>query len=1719
MDSGEVLFEKRGHCMTRLQKIYDFVMKAAVSQFDAVEVRIEEIGKIRDKFQIIQDELIAFNASLDDKSSGFDVDEIQTYFEDCYFSILLKYKKMKNAMSEQAECKSVPDAPAGTIFPSAADNVLPKIKIPRFNGNAADWHNFISLFKSAIHASNNLSLTAKLYHLRSLLDGEALKLIELFPLDDQSYLLAFKALTDRYENKRLRASFYLNQIVSYSIVQLNSRNNLQGFLSIHKDCFAAFDTLDISDKFDFFYFYLCYMHLDKATQLEFDKLYQPNVLPTKDNLFDFLMHRLQYADLNATHATISSCNSNNPKGQKQAKASPSSASAQRHHALLTSAESAKINPCCLCSSSHLLFRCPSFLQMNISKRREFVAGKRLCFNCLGTHFRSSCRSSSRCFQCKDMHHTLLHEEKPSVRSVPFVPSELPPPSVPRPVSPAPQSSVVLSAKVEGLASALLATAVVLLKDRSGHLQPVRAVIDTGSQLTILSAACCKRLGLKLLQSSVEIAGIGTAHAIGMAQFQMTSRCDPLFTLSLEAAVLSSLAPVLPSASLPDSVKERFKNLNLADPFFNLPAPVDIVLSAAVYVDILKPGGCSIGGDPVALDTSLGFIIMGRIPKVAPSKAVSLFSACTPLDSLLRSFWETEAVSSHPIINPDDEYCEKHFLETCTRTATGRYSVGLPVKPGMPSLGRNREIATRNFVNFEKRLLQADLHSKYVSDMQQYVDEGYMTPASRPASYVIPQNLVLKDSSTTSARTVFNASAKDNIGLSLNDRLFCGPKLQQDISYVLSTFRLPRICISTDLKKMYLQILVKEPDCFLQNILWRRSPDDPLLDYVLRTVTFGVNCSPFLALRVIQQIVCDEGSRFPLAAAAVSTGTYMDNITGGADTVEEARELCHQLSEMFGCTGFFPRKWSSSNPDVLKGFPDEDRDQPLLISSDDVYNVLGMEWRASSDSFCFHFRAFSGCVTKRSVLSYVARIYDPLGLLAPVVLTAKAFVQKLWLAGNSWDEELPPDLQSQWNEYTGQFPILENLSIPRYALSTSPSDLQLLCFCDASSIGYSAAVYLRSSSDLGTSLSLLRAKTKVAPLKTMSIPRLELSAAVLLVKLFASMSDFRQCLPPHSYHFFSDSTIVLGWIRTAPHKLCTFVANRVVEILDLTSPSDWHHVLSENNPSDCASRGLLPAALLDHPLWWSAAPLFREPAALWLQSSPDVPADLPELKSKCLVAATDSLDPPIDPFDRFSSLTRLQRCYAYVLRYLSILRDKKKIRGPLTAHELESALLAVVRTQQIHSFANDLNRLATGKLLSSPLRPLSPFLEHGVLRVGGRLHQSSLPDDAKHPILIPKKCRLARLLCLHYHELSAHSGPQTSLALLQQRFWVIGARSLLRFIVRNCVTCARRRAAPVQPVMAPLPAARVRPSRPFTVCGTDIGGPFLMKHGNRRNAPVEKAYLCVFICFSTKCVHLEVLTSLSMQAFLACFTRFCSRRSTPKEVWSDQGRNYVAAGRYIREAVAFFNDNTDELVSALAQRAVEFKTIPSYSPTFGGIWERAIGSSKRLLKNLVKDEVMSFECLATLFCRVEAILNSRPLCELPSSAEDDLRYLCPGSFLVGGPLVSPPELGIDLNMPLQCRYERIVQLSQAFWRQWSTIYLHSIIKRTKWSTSRGELAEGLMVLVPGVRTSSLTWPIGRVVKLYFGSDGVSRVATVKTQWGLITRAANRLVILPTSDVFA
>ncbi|XP_046598464.1 uncharacterized protein LOC124294924 isoform X2 [Neodiprion lecontei] len=800
--------------------------------------------------------------------------------------------------------------------------------------------------------------------------------------------------------------------------------------------------------------------------------------------------------------------------------------------------------------------------------------------------------------------------------------------------------------------------------------------------------------------------------------------------------------------------------------------------------------------------------------------------------------------------------------------------------------------------------------------------------------------------------------------------------------------------------------------------------------------------------------------------------------------------------------------------------------PILVFVTLRRLVLGVGWNPHHDVFQFNYHlAEDPPATKRAILSEIARLYDPLGFLAPIIIKAKVIMQELWLEKLGWDDQLAPTQLHKWTVFRADLTNLANLRVNRWINLKENVSAELHGFSDASQLAMAAVVYLKVTDLQGnSSVALLCSKTQVAPLKPLTIPRLELNAAVLLTRLTLYVRKTLN-LEQIPIYLWTDSAVTLAWIQSQPSRWKTYVRNRVAKIQDTLPGSRWTFIAGKSNPADCASRGLSVGKLLKHPLWWSGPKWLSLSQENWPTIEPPATTATHQEERPGLTfmtfAKTDS-HPLQILLERFSRWVSLVRTLGICLRAISRMKKvpQSSLATPLSAGDLEPAKWLLVKYTQGQYFSSELKLLSDGGFLpkNHPLAKLTPFVDyHGILRVGGRLKNSLLDSQQKNPAILPRYSLLTSLLIDHAHKRNFHGGTQLTLAALRQSYWIIGGRVPVRSHILRCVVCARHRGVRAQQLMGQLPPSRVTPARAFLHTGLDYAGPVTLKTFQGRGAKTYKGWIAVFVCFTTSAIHLELVTDYSTGAFIAAYRRFASRRGVCHTIYSDCGTNFVGADATLRAEFASGSKSLGELSHLLATDGTTWKFNPPGAPHFGGKWEAAVKSIKFHLTRTIGEHLMTYEQLTTVLTQIEAVVNSRPLAPL-SEDPADLEPLTPGHFLIGEPLTAVPEPSLPSTTESTLTgYKLLQQLLQQFWRRWSNEVLQRHQGISKWHRASNDIKVGSLVLLTDERFPPTKWPLARVIAIHPGKDGHTRVVTLKTATTELTRPIAKLCVLPIEDL--
>lgn len=1694
---------KRGVVKRKLNYIQNFVNDYQPENKGQINNRIGTLKALYSEFFEIQCEIEQVEAASNKESSQGQAEEFDTRY---------------NNILAQLQVLSI-DEPVPSISTVQDIQVkLPTINLPSFGGSYAEWTPFYDTFQALIDSNHRLSEIQKYHYLKSCLKDSASRIVECLPVSASSYAVAWTTLQTRFNNKRLIAQEHINAIIHVPQVEKNAHTSLRRFsdtvqvnieslrkLQVDTDNWGPILISILTEKLDFF------------TKKDWQSALTTE-LPKLDEFLTFLDKRCQL---------LESLQSENKGTTAPKPAFKQAASKSNYHTFkqqATTYATHVVNSCNLCEEQHPLHACEKFLKFAVQERTDFIKSKRLCFNCFKSNHRNIHCKSSTCRKCGRKHNTLLHAtEQIQTNQVPENSQETEAAG-----SQTAQLTTVNAANI-CTSNVLLPTAVVKVLDCNGKAHHMRILLDSASQLNLISRNAARQLNLPTRNQTIPVIGINkTVKKLNGATSWTIHSTNSKFNIKMDGFIIDSITTNIPNIDMDLINLKMPQGIYLADPKFDEARSVDILAGAGIFWELVNNGRIHLGRNhPVLQETKLGWVISGVTPVVPANKGQAEAGVCnftSELQQQINRFWELEDYGNKSPLSADERQCEDIFVKTHSRTAAGNYVVKLPFKEDAGALGSCYKAAQKRLFALENKF-QRDktFQQQYRQVMSEYVTQGHIERVpinelqKQENVYYLPHHAVIKDSTTTPLRPVFDASCKSTSGTSLNDHLLIGPKLQDNLFGILARFRKHKVALTADIEKMYFQVEVHPEHKDFQRLLWRTESNKPIEIYRLRKVTFGTSSASYLAVRALQQLATDEAEGCPLLQKTIKQDFYMDDLITGANSYEDAIELKNSLTHCLLKGGFKLRKWAS-NIDVIKDNQVQGNEQNELMNliKDNTSKTLGMMWDRTNDTFFYTIRIDEAyCPTKRSVLSIIARLYDPLGWINPVIVTAKIILQRLWVIEVDWDDEIPKDLALVWKQFLGDLTHINDIKIPRKVIGVNNPELhELHCFCDASQKAYGAAIYVRTINGTEVSNKLLCAKSRVAPVKTVALARLELCGAVLLCRLLKSVTEIID-IEIASITCWTDSTIVLNWIAKQPSTLETFVANRVAEIQETTKRKDWNYIPSKLNPCDILSRGCTALELKDDKLWSDGPHFLQNTENEWPK-----PPDHTLIKTEqILLTTTEEFETKWDVLERFSSFSKLTRVTAYCLRFINNLKKKTRNTNNLTTDELNHARTTIFRNIQEEHFHDERKTLEKRQEVStsSKLSTLSPFIDlSGLIRLGGRLANSDLPYSSKHPIVLPRNSHITKLIIDETHVQQLHAGPQATLCAVRTKYWPLGGRSSVRQIINKCVKCFKAKPKTLQELMGNLPSNRVLAQiRPFINTAVDYAGPIQIKDGKGRGRKVVKCYIALFLCLSSKAIHLELVSDCTSESFIHALKRFIARRGKPTTILSDNATTFKGADNELQKIMKSLP--CQSYFTQLRQEDIKFSFIPPRSPHFGGIYEAGIKSVKHHLKRVTGNNGLDYEEMHTVLTLIESCLNSRPITPL-SSSPSDLDALTPGHLLIGAPLTSTPERDIaELKVTTLSRWQRVEQARQHFWRRWVHEYVPQLQQRLKWKTSSQHLLHvGSMVLLHEENVPPMQWALGRVEALHPGKDGKVRVVSVRVKSGVVKRAINRICLLPIDD---
>ncbi|XP_052757764.1 uncharacterized protein LOC128202232 [Galleria mellonella] len=1271
-DSETSLRASRGYVKGAITRLHSFVS----NESELEESTLQALTTRKERLLTAFREYEGFNMRI--LSMRPDDDEDVAAVEDKYLYTLTVLNEVISRKTY-----SVEDSKGHVSTIARSKTKLPAIQMSIFSGNYVEYVAFQSLFTSLIHNDLTLDNVQKLYYLRSYLKNEPYDLIKNLPLTASSYDQARQLLDERYNNRYRIVNEHIGQLLDLPALVKSTPENIRDFVASLKQTLAALQNLDVKvETWDPIIVCILNRKLDTYTarsyQMEKDTAEEHSV-----------KHFIEYLEKRALALE---------------NAAPSTAMpSTKAKGLLINLAAAgeKAVTCHYCkSNNHKLFSCNTFKFITSVERYKFCKDNKLCLICLNKH-NGKCKFHFKCDQCKKAHNSLVHHDECD------------------------EGPVSLLSKGHD-SNVLLPTVKVKLFTKDKKTIIVKAILDTGSQASLATSKLIQQLGLTPTPNNTNIIGVGNAQ-------NNIRYCIPLnihsvnssFNMTANFYVVEKITCKHPQTKLDIRQLKLPPNIVLADDQFNVPSEINLLMGADIFFHVIMPNEPERPWSrnlhrplpsqdditPCIINTRFGYIIGGSMLEYqqASKQVTSLLCIkCDPeINDNIKSFWEAESVPQTFSEDQSEQELAETIFQNSVELIDDRFQVNLPLKVEDNEihnyLGNSFVLAWHRFLRLERRLQKnINLLSEYNKFIHEYVELGHgdfinfdFYDFDKDAVYFLPHHAVINESSkTTRTRVVFDASMKTDKKVSLNDLLLNGPSVQKELFDVILLFRIGKYTFSTDIRRMFRNILVNPKHRALQNILWRNNPDEAIKCIRLNTVTYGMKSSSYLSTRCLLELTKLFSQEFPIASFILRNCTYVDDILYSSSDLSEIKEAKQQLQSLLQKGSFETHKWSANDPEILSDVPISKQHFDELELQKDNYSmkVLGLNLDVKNDWFnitCPETIDIKS-VTKKSILSCIAKFYDPLGFVCPIIVKAKIIMQKLWAEGISWDASPSDHVKEEWLFFIDGLKAMEPIHINRnIPIPLGSKAVQLIGFADASSkIGYGCCVYLRTvDSDCNVRMFLLCAKSRINSFsKPITIPRLELNAALLLSSLVRRTYETLQLkLSIDSVYLFTDSKIVLAWLNTDIFNLHAYVANRVKVITEKTVQFQWNYVNTKENPADLISRGIDPKELPSCSLWWDG-PEFIKDNRYNFTNKASLPIDLPELKnsgaavdsSKVVSVSTQIKSDIYQLIDKYSDINKMIKC------------------NYLTTKELQQSLQNIIKQEQSIHFSKEIKSLTESK---------------------------------------------------------------------------------------------------------------------------------------------------------------------------------------------------------------------------------------------------------------------------------------------------------------------------------------------------------------------------------------------------------------------------------------
>lgn len=1411
-------------------------------------------------------------------------------------------------------------------------------------------------------------------------------------------------------------------------------------------------------------------------------------------------------------------------------------------------------------SSHLAQNCSKFCAMTPDERLTIVRENRACYFCLRKHA-SECRMRKACTivndngqQCQYFHHSLLHGAKFQRQQTL---------AVCEPVLHGFEDAILETPAEESSSPSVSATSTVSVSNTSnlaknqvmlpvitalGSKSPIDmgeeiiTLLDSGSQISLIKEQTANKLGLIGEPRTITIGTVGGGEScLQTNQYQLY--VQPVtggLKFRINALAIPRICDSISKVHNPETIartleipEEAIRSRGFGDP--------DLLIGVD-YANF-HSGKVSIHDGIGLRQTPLGPVIFGGedcCPNSSPMGMGCIglqlnVRVTPPVD--LTDFWTTESMGVAPP-HCDCPYREEEILHPMTATEMeenrrirksakkidNQWLIPIPWSKDPSKLPNNYYQALSKLKGLERRLLRNDLDAQvYHKQIEDLVERGcahIMTKEeidahTGPTFYISHFAVYRPDKPSTPVRVVFNSASKFQ-GHVLNDYQIKGPDLLNGQIAVLLRFRDFPVAVMSDISKMYHQVLIDPNlDTNLHRFLWRnyenREPDI----YQMRVLTFGDKCSPALANTALDLTAESFRNQYPESAETILKSRYMDDI---CDSYQTSAEACTRMSEMDKImeSGHFRVKDWITNVHQGNSSSSSVSTQRNVLKNQE--KVLGIVWSIEDDTLKIVVKTpklffkvetplewvMPITLTKRNALSVLAGVFDLFGFLAPFLVRAKIGMQVLWRLKLKWDEDLPHELKIFWFGWFAQLKLVDGIEVDRCVMPKegNPTNPLLLICCDASQQAFGAVAYVRWTLENGEfTTRFMMAKSRVAPLKELSIPRLELQATVVAARLCESVTSESR-IRFNNINIFTDSMIALAWLQSEV-RLKTFCSSRVAEIRSKTKVEYFYHIPTEHNAADDISRGLDVHALDGR--WITGPAFFLRPEEKWpakqilgQYTKEDFDREVAKKTTASALVTREEL-PDVGYCSTWKKLVRVR---AYVRRFINNFVfakiDKTKTQEKsLTLQEEENAKMDLIISAQ--------RGLEMKKICS--LTPKKT--EKGVIVASPRTNQLMGYENYLPPI-IPRNAKISELIVAHHHRYG-HPGIATCAAKVRREFWIIGVHKIAKKIKFRCVFCREMDGKTQLQIMADLPPVRLQTfSPPFYNTALDYFGPIRVRFSRNKTT---KVYGVLFTCLSTRAVYIDIATDYSTAALLMVLRRFFTIRGYPVTFWSDRGTNLVGADLELRKAIQGFDQKS--LKDFCHERQIQWRFFTPTAAHQNGCTEALIKSCKRSLRMAIGEQRLSALELQTVCFEVSNLMNSRPIGRLPNDPSDG-HYISPNDILLGRASTHIPQGPFDDSYSPRRRLEFCQRIVNTWWKKWYRDVFPNLTPRRKWQTSQRDVKIGDFVLIKEPNPIRGTYTKGVIIETFPGRDGRVRNVRVKTSRGQYERPITRIVVIQPAE---